>query len=117
MQAPPAIRVLIALDGLAGDLLEQRLREDSGFELVGRTSPRGALDAGQRAQPDFVVLPLAEQAAACEPDGLLDTVERVKVVSLEAGRGRSYLTELVGDVSPDELAETLRRAAAREALR
>jgi hypothetical protein len=104
--------VLLAVDGLAADLLERRLREDADFDLVGRTVPAGALASARRTEPDFVVLPLAcppgEDAAE-----LLDALPRMKVLTLEGASGRAYLTELVGDVSPDELADALRLAARR----
>jgi hypothetical protein len=112
-----SIRVLLALDGLAADLLERRLEADEQFELVGRcSSPGRVLDAAMQTSPDFVVVPTP---AAIEAPGTFDffaSADRVKVLTLETTGGRAFLTELIGDVSPDELATALRRAAEREEL-
>jgi DNA-binding NarL/FixJ family response regulator len=100
------IRILVAADGLAADLLECRLSQDPAFMLVGRTAPELALACAQSTEPDFVVLPLRHDM----PTDLLDSVPRVKVLSLERASGRAYLTQLLVDVTPDELAEALRLA-------
>jgi hypothetical protein len=39
----------------------------------------------------------------------------MRVLSLQSSRGRAFLTELFDDVSPDDLADALRRAAHRSA--
>jgi len=104
-----SIRVLLALDGLAGDLLERRLRRDATFDVVGRTHADLALAAAQRSRPDFVVIPISGGAA--DAVELLDAVPRMKVLGLETVDGRAYLIELLPDVSPDDLADALLRAA------
>src|SRR6058998_556050 len=104
------IRVLLAADGLAADLLELRLRDDADFDVVGRARADAALPAAQRSEPDFVVIPLGEDLHA-ETVELLDAVPRMRVLSLETRQGRAYLTELLDDVSPDDLADALRHAA------
>jgi hypothetical protein len=116
MQALSSIRVLLALDGLAAELLESRLREDADFEVVGRTDPDEMLTAASLTQPDFVVLPLPGPGESCEAADLFAAVGKVKVLTLEKTAGRAFLSELIGDVSPAELADALRRAFAREAL-
>lgn len=108
-----SIRVLLALDGLAADLLERQLRSEADFDLVGRTNPAAALSEAQRFGPDFIVLPLSADAPLDDTVELLEAVPRMRVLTLELAGGRSYLTELVGDVSPEELADALRRAAHR----
>ena len=82
-----SIRVLVALDGLAGDLLERRLRVDTAFDVVGRTHAEFALAAAQRAQPDFVVIPFGRDGA--DAIELLDAVPRMKVLGLETVDGRA----------------------------
>jgi DNA-binding NarL/FixJ family response regulator len=116
MQTLGSIRVLLALDGLAGDLLESRLREDADFELVGRAGEDDVLEVARRTQPDFVVLPLPEAGARCDAADLFAAVSKVKVLTLEKTAGQAYLSELIGDVSPAELADALRRAVARGGL-
>jgi hypothetical protein len=108
-----SIRVLLALDGLAADLLERQLREEADFDLVGRTSPGAALSEARRFEPDFIVLPLTADAPLNDTVELLEAVPRMRVLTLELNGGRSFLTELVDDVPPDELADALRRAAHR----
>jgi hypothetical protein len=108
MNAIASIRVLLAVDGLAGDLIERRLRADDAFDVIGRTHPKLVLGAAQHSRPDFVVIPLGDP-----PFELLDAVPRMKVLGLEVVAGRAYLTELLRDVSPDDLAAALRRASAR----
>src|SRR3954467_11808226 len=103
-----SIRVLVAIDGLAGDLLERRLRRDVAFEVIGRTHAELAHPTAQRSQPDFVLIPFL--AGAGDAVDLLDAVPRMKVLALETVDGRAYLTELLRDVSPDDVAEALRRA-------
>ena len=116
MQTSHSIRVLIALDGLAAELVERQLRSEADFEVVGRARGAALLDEARRMQPDFVVLPLAAGGTPCDPSGLFDVVRKVKVLTLEKIGGRAFLSELIGDVSPGELADVLHRAAAREAL-
>ena len=108
-----SIRVLLAVDGLAADLLERQLRREADFDLVGRTDPASALVQARRHQPDFIVLPLTADTRLQDTAELLDAVPRMKVLTLELAGGRSYLTELVDDVSPEELTDALRRAAQR----
>ena len=108
-----SIRVLLALDGLSADLLERQLRNEIDFDLVGRTSPGDALTEARRFAPDFIVLPLTEDARLSDTVELLEAVPRMRVLALELAGGRSFLTELVDDVSPEELADALRRAAQR----
>jgi hypothetical protein len=107
-----SIRVLIALDGLAADLLERRLLRETDFDLVARTTAARALAEAQRVQPDFIVVPLAGDRRLDAAE-LLEAVPRMKVLALELVGGRAFLTELVDDVAPDELIEALRRAAVR----
>jgi hypothetical protein len=103
-----SIRVLVAIDGLAGDLLERRLRGDVAFEVVGRTPAELARAMAQRSQPDFVIIPFLPDGD--DPVELLDAVPRMKVLAIETVDGHAYLTELLRDVSPDDVAEALRRA-------
>ena len=105
-----SIRVLLAVDGLAADLLERRLRDDVEFDLVGRTHASLALEAAQRFRPDFIVIPFLPGGQDDTAD-LLDAVPRMRVLSLQSKQGRAYLTELFDDVAPDDLADALRRAA------
>ena len=105
-----SIRVLLAADGLAADLLERRLREDADFDVVGRVEAVSALPAAQRYDPDFVVIPLGGPLDR-ETVELLEAVPRMRVLSLQIDRGRAFLTELLDDVAPDDLADALRRAA------
>lgn len=107
-----SIRVLIAVEGLAADMLERRLQRETDFELVPRASAPQALAAAQQTTPDFIVVPLADDRRLDAVD-LLEAVPRMKVLALELSGGRSFLTELVDDVPPDELIDTLRRAAQR----
>jgi hypothetical protein len=117
VQTLGAIRVLLAFDGIAADLLERRLDSDEAFELVGRCSSPGlVLDAALQTKPHFVVVPRPAAIGAAETFDFFAADERVKVLTLETTGGRAFLTELIGDVSPDELAAALRRAAEREAL-
>lgn len=108
-----SIRVLLAFDGLAADLLERQLRGEDDFDLVGRTSPDSALSEARRHEPDFIVLPLTVDGRMSDTAELLVAVPRMKVLTLELAGGRSFLTELVDDVSPEELTDALRHAAQR----
>jgi hypothetical protein len=110
------IRVLVALDGIAADLIERELRLDADFEVLGRTTVDALLDDARRTQPAFVVLPLAENAEAYTTPDVFSVVQKVKVLSVERSGGRAFLTELVGDVAPADIADTLRFVSAREAL-
>ncbi len=109
-----SIRVLLAADGLAADLLERQLRQDLDFEVVGRARAASALPAAQRYEPDFVVVPLCGDLDR-ETVELLEAVPHMRVLALQSSRGRAFLTELLDDVSPDDLADALRRAADRRA--
>ena len=108
-----SLRVLLAVDGLAADLLERQLRGEDDFDLVGRTHPESALDEARRHEPDFIVLPLTRTSRMSDTAELLEVVPRMRVLTLELTAGRSFLTELVDDVSPEELTDALRRAAQR----
>lgn len=110
-----SIRVLIALDGLAADMLERRLREETDFDLIARTSATHALEEAQRIAPDFIVVPIAADRRLDAVE-LLEAVPHMKVLALELAGARSFLTELVPDVSPDELVDALRHAAVRRAV-
>lgn len=115
--AVSAIRVLLAANGLAADLLERRLRGDRDFELVGRCAdPDRLLEAARQTRPDFVVVVAREPRLRSEAVDLFDSNPTVKVLTLESAAGRAYLCELISDVGPDEIVEALRRAATREQL-
>lgn len=69
-----------------------------------------------QTEPDFVVV--SRSVPTCAPDtfDLFKARTVVRVLTLEKQRGEAFLTELIGDISPDELATALWRAAEREAL-
>jgi hypothetical protein len=117
MPSSDSIRVLLAVEGLAGDLLERSLREHGGFEVLERTGdPSTVAHRARSTRPDFVVVGISEPGAPCEAGRLFGDEPDVKVVTLETTSGRAVLCELIGDLPPDELVAVLRRAADRGGL-
>ena len=117
MPSSDSIRVLLAVEGLAGDLLERSLREHGGFDVLDRLGDISTIAHRARStHPDFVVFGISEPGAPCEAARLFGDDPGVKVLTLETNSGRAVLCELIGDVAPDELVDALRRAADRGGL-
>ena len=90
------------------------------MDVVGRTSSLDALvDLARATDPDVVIVGLHddELPAACVE--MLLEHPRVKVLAIEERAGRARLYELrpeqveIGEVSPDEVVDTIRAAILR----
>jgi DNA-binding NarL/FixJ family response regulator len=80
------------------------------------------LELARKTEPDVAVVGIP---GAGVPDGCVELLmerPRVKVLGIEAHEGRAYLYVLrpeqveIGEVSPEEVVETIREAARRPAL-
>ena len=100
---------MLELPRLVRELIELAVRSQPDMEVVEGDSP----------PPDFVVCaaPSAERPSAAR--SALAESARVRVLELDAAGGRASLYELheheheIGEVSPDEIVDTIRAAAGR----
>ena len=104
------IRVrMLEMPRLVRELIEFAVRSQPDMEVV----------EGDTPPPDFVVcsVPSAETPSAAR--SALAERARVRVLELDAAAGRASLYELheceheIGEVSPDEIVDTIRAAARR----
>jgi len=102
---------LLAMPRLVRELIELAVRAEPDMEVVE--------DGAILASADFVVCGAPTADAASEGRSFLAEQARVRVVELDAAAGRASLFELqeheepIGDVSPAELVDAIRAAAAR----
>jgi hypothetical protein len=105
---PIRVRTL-ELPRLVRELIELAVRSQSDMEVVEADSP----------PPDVVIcgVPSAERPSAAR--SALAESARVRVLELDPAAGRASLYELheyeheIGEVSPDEIVDTIRAAAGR----
>ena len=115
------IRILLVdLSRLVADMVERAVERQQDMAVVGTASSFGELlDLAHAADPDVVVVGLAGAELPREGLQLLFERPHVSVLGIEAHEGRAWLYELrpeqieIGEVSPDEVVDTIRLAAGR----
>jgi DNA-binding NarL/FixJ family response regulator len=110
----PAIRVvLVALAGLLRDIVRQRLELEPDIALVGEVRDSRFLQGVLvNTWADVVLCTVTGRNAIDAYPALFADHPKLKLVTV-TDDGRGYLCEPLGDVSPQSLVETIRRAAMR----
>jgi chemotaxis response regulator CheB len=112
--------LLVDLSRLVGEMVERAVARTHDMGVVGRAASLGELyDVAQTTDPDVVIVGLhdAELPQACL-DLLLER-PRMKVLGIEEHGGHAQLYELrpeqveIGEISPDEVVDTIRAAILR----
>ncbi|HEX4525383.1 MAG TPA: hypothetical protein VH108_01420 [Gaiellaceae bacterium] len=112
--------LLVDLSRLVGEMVERALARTHDMRVVGRAASLEELhEIAQAMDPDVVIVGLqdVELLQACL-DLLLER-PRMKVLGIEEHAGRAQLYELrpeqveIGEVSPDEVVDTIRAAVLR----
>jgi DNA-binding NarL/FixJ family response regulator len=101
-------------------MVERAVARQHDMAVVGRATSLGELlELARATAPDVVVIGLYDSEL---PEACLDLLwerPRVKVLGIEEHEGRAYLYELrpeqveIGEVSPDEVVDTIRAAVQR----
>jgi DNA-binding NarL/FixJ family response regulator len=103
-------------------MVERAIGRQRDMAIVGHAASLGELvELARATEPDVVVVGLhnSELPTACRE--LLLERPRVKVLGIEEHEGHAYLYELrpeqveIGEVSPDEVVDTIRAALLRPA--
>ncbi len=104
-------------------MVERAVARQSDMAVVGRATSLGELLVlARETQPDVVVVGLHDSALPTACLELLLERPRVKVLGIQEHEGRAYLYELrpeqveIGEVSPDEVVDTIRAAVQRPSL-
>ncbi len=107
---------------LAGEMVERAVVHSHDMDVVGRTSSLDELvDLARATDPDVVIVGLHDDELPPACLELLLERPRVKVLAIEERAGRARLYELrpeqveIGEVSPDEVVDTIRAAVLRPA--
>jgi DNA-binding NarL/FixJ family response regulator len=116
----PSLRILVFdLPPLLRDLVQRALNGNEDItSVVAEASELERMVAETR--PDVVIVPLGPEGLQAESRRFLEERSRVRVLGIGLRDGRAALYELrprrsdLGEVTPDELAETVRAAVARE---
>jgi DNA-binding NarL/FixJ family response regulator len=115
-----SLRILVFdLPPLLRDLVQRALagNEDITSVVAGASELERVV---AETNPDVVIVPLDADGLRAESRRFLEERARVRVLGIGLRDGRAALYELqprrseLGDVAPDELADTVRAAVARE---
>jgi DNA-binding NarL/FixJ family response regulator len=116
----PSVRILVFdLPPLLRDLVQRALDDYDGITSVVAEASELELVV-TRTKPDAVIVPLDDGGLRAESRRFLEERARVRVLGIGLRDGRAALYELqprrsdLGEVAPDELAETVRSAIARQ---
>jgi|SRR5262245_15751167 len=112
--------LLVDMSRLVGELVEGAVVRSDDMGVVGRTSSLTELhELARETDPDVVIVGIGDDELPEECLDLLLERPRVKVLALQEHAGRARLYELrperveIGDVTPDEVVETIRAAVLR----
>jgi DNA-binding NarL/FixJ family response regulator len=106
------------LPQLVAEMVERAVERQGDMALVGTASSlRELVGLARRTKPDVVVVGLHDHDLAPDYLELLFDQPRTRVLGITALDGHAYLYELrpeqveLGEVSPDDVVETIRQAA------
>jgi chemotaxis response regulator CheB len=112
--------LLVDLSRLVGEMVERAVAHTQDMGVVGRAASLDELhDVAQATDPDVVIVGLHD---AVLPRACLDLLlerPRMKVLGIEESAGHAQLYELrpeqveIGEVSADEVVDTIRAAVLR----
>jgi DNA-binding NarL/FixJ family response regulator len=110
------------LPQLVAEMVERAVERQGDMALVGTaTSLRELVALARRTKPDVVVVGLHDHDLPRDYLELLFDQPRTRVLGIAAHDGHAYLYELrpeqveLGEVSPDDVVESIRQAAGRPA--
>jgi chemotaxis response regulator CheB len=110
--------VLVDLSRLVADLVERAVERQPDMVVVARAERRDVLlELGRATEPDVVVVGLHGAGLPGDCLELLLERPRMSVLGIEAHDGRAWLYVLrpqeleIGEVSPEDVVETIRSAA------
>ena len=112
--------LLVDVSRLVGEMVEGAVVRTNDMGVVGSTSLDELLDTARASTPDVVIVGIDAHNGL--PDACLELLlerPRVKVLAIEEHGGTARLYELrperveIGDVSPDEVVESIRAAVLR----
>jgi hypothetical protein len=120
----PITIVHAELPQLVADIVERAIKRQLDMAIVGSVeSLEALLDLARATEPDVAVVGIRGADIPEECLELLMERPRVKILAIEAHEGRAYLYVLrpeqveIGEVSPEDVVETIREAARRPSLR
>jgi DNA-binding NarL/FixJ family response regulator len=112
--------LLVDVSRLVGEMVEGAVVRTNDMGVVGTTSLDELLDTARASEPDVVIVGIdAHNGLPDECVDLLLERPRVKVLAIEERAGHARLYELrperveIGDVSPEEVVESIRAAVLR----
>ena len=117
------IRILLVdMPRLAREMIDTAITAQDDMRVVATTAdPAELVAVTQTVRPSFVIVGLDGDDLPTGALSLFDEHPRLKVLGLEAEAGRAYLWQLrpekrpLGEVSPTDVVEVLRGAAAPSA--